>query len=339
MLDDAGRRPGPHDGPPRGPDPGLLRHPRRPPLRLGRLIEQPPTTTRRDDLVVVAPDVGSLKMARAYAKRLGADLALIDKRRPQAERGRGDEHHRRRERPELPPHRRHGGHGGHARPPPPTRSARPAPSTSRRSATHALLSGPAYDRIEAQRAQPRARHRHRPAPADLGQDRGRLGRRRSSPTPSTASTPTSRSRRFLSPDVKGWGSRPAAPSRGLYYHRPNPNDHGRHHARRQAARDRQARRQGRPPRRGGPLRPLRAPHRPGPLPRRRARPAPAHLHRRDPPRLDRRRRRGITTPSSSTSTIHPVTDVPIHVDFLALTAGETLDDDDPDRHRRARRRA
>ncbi len=32
--------------------------------------------------VVVAPDVGSLKMARAYAKRLHADLALIDKRRP-----------------------------------------------------------------------------------------------------------------------------------------------------------------------------------------------------------------------------------------------------------------
>ncbi|MCB0718130.1 MAG: ribose-phosphate pyrophosphokinase [Bacteroidetes bacterium] len=33
-------------------------------------------------LVVVAPDVGSLKVARAYAKRLGADLAVIDKRRP-----------------------------------------------------------------------------------------------------------------------------------------------------------------------------------------------------------------------------------------------------------------
>lgn len=34
------------------------------------------------NLVVVAPDVGSLKMARAYAKRIGAELALIDKRRP-----------------------------------------------------------------------------------------------------------------------------------------------------------------------------------------------------------------------------------------------------------------
>jgi ribose-phosphate pyrophosphokinase len=34
------------------------------------------------DLVVMAPDVGGVKMARAYAKRLGADLALTDKRRP-----------------------------------------------------------------------------------------------------------------------------------------------------------------------------------------------------------------------------------------------------------------
>jgi ribose-phosphate pyrophosphokinase len=34
------------------------------------------------NLVVVAPDVGALKMARAYAQRMEADLALIDKRRP-----------------------------------------------------------------------------------------------------------------------------------------------------------------------------------------------------------------------------------------------------------------
>ena len=30
----------------------------------------------------MAPDVGGVKMARAYAKRLGAELALTDKRRP-----------------------------------------------------------------------------------------------------------------------------------------------------------------------------------------------------------------------------------------------------------------
>src|SRR5690606_35088609 len=34
------------------------------------------------NLVVVAPDVGAIKMARAYANRLSADLAVIDKRRP-----------------------------------------------------------------------------------------------------------------------------------------------------------------------------------------------------------------------------------------------------------------
>jgi len=34
-----------------------------------------------DDLMFLAPDVGSVKMARAYAKRLDADLAIIDKRR------------------------------------------------------------------------------------------------------------------------------------------------------------------------------------------------------------------------------------------------------------------
>jgi len=37
-----------------------------------------------DDLVVVAPDVGSAKMARGFGKRLGATFAIIDKRRPKA---------------------------------------------------------------------------------------------------------------------------------------------------------------------------------------------------------------------------------------------------------------
>ncbi|MDP7035877.1 MAG: ribose-phosphate pyrophosphokinase [Planctomycetota bacterium] len=33
------------------------------------------------DLVVLGPDVGSIKMARAYAQRLGGELAIVDKRR------------------------------------------------------------------------------------------------------------------------------------------------------------------------------------------------------------------------------------------------------------------
>src|SRR5665213_71282 len=36
------------------------------------------------DPVVVAPDVGSAKMARGFAKRLNATLAIVDKRRPRA---------------------------------------------------------------------------------------------------------------------------------------------------------------------------------------------------------------------------------------------------------------
>src|SRR2546429_2299949 len=41
-------------------------------------------TKRLHDPVVVAPDVGSAKMARGFAKRLDASLAIIDKRRPSA---------------------------------------------------------------------------------------------------------------------------------------------------------------------------------------------------------------------------------------------------------------
>ena len=37
-----------------------------------------------DDLVVVSPDVGGVVRARAQAKQLGCDLAIIDKRRPKA---------------------------------------------------------------------------------------------------------------------------------------------------------------------------------------------------------------------------------------------------------------
>jgi ribose-phosphate pyrophosphokinase len=36
------------------------------------------------DLVVVAPDAGSAKMARGFAKRLNGSFAIIDKRRPKA---------------------------------------------------------------------------------------------------------------------------------------------------------------------------------------------------------------------------------------------------------------
>jgi ribose-phosphate pyrophosphokinase len=47
------------------------------PVLLSHFVDKP-----KDNLAVVAPDVGSIKMARAFAKRLHCSLAIIDKRRP-----------------------------------------------------------------------------------------------------------------------------------------------------------------------------------------------------------------------------------------------------------------
>ena len=75
---------------------------------------------RGDDLMIVSPDVGGVVRARSLAKRLDADLAIVDKRRPKAGES-GHEHHRRRRRPPLHPvrrHRRFGRHPGQRRPGP-----------------------------------------------------------------------------------------------------------------------------------------------------------------------------------------------------------------------------
>ena len=47
------------------------------PILLDELLKQ-----KYEDLVVVSPDVGGVVRARAAAKQLGSDLAIIDKRRP-----------------------------------------------------------------------------------------------------------------------------------------------------------------------------------------------------------------------------------------------------------------
>jgi ribose-phosphate pyrophosphokinase len=49
------------------------------PILLGDLWKQ-----NYDDLLVVSPDVGGVVRARAIAKRLDSELAIIDKRRPRA---------------------------------------------------------------------------------------------------------------------------------------------------------------------------------------------------------------------------------------------------------------
>ena len=49
------------------------------PVLLGDLRQQ-----NYNDLMVVSPDVGGVVRARALAKQLGCDMAIIDKRRPKA---------------------------------------------------------------------------------------------------------------------------------------------------------------------------------------------------------------------------------------------------------------
>ncbi len=49
------------------------------------IFEQSLRRKRLKQLTVVSPDVGGIKMARAYAKRMRADLAIVDKRRDSPE--------------------------------------------------------------------------------------------------------------------------------------------------------------------------------------------------------------------------------------------------------------
>ena len=80
------------------------------PVLLGELWKQ-----KFDDLVVVSPDIGGVVRARAFAKRMDdADLAIIDKRRPQPNEAQvmniiGEVAGQ-----DLCADRRHGGHGRHA---------------------------------------------------------------------------------------------------------------------------------------------------------------------------------------------------------------------------------
>jgi phosphoribosylpyrophosphate synthetase len=60
---------------------------------------------RRPDCGI--PDVGGVVRARALAKQLGCDLAIIDKRRPKANVIGSDARHRRNRRAQLRHHGRH----------------------------------------------------------------------------------------------------------------------------------------------------------------------------------------------------------------------------------------
>ena len=71
-------------------------------------------TLSNRNLTVVSPDTGGVVRARAIAKRVDADLAIIDKRRERGGRQRGHERDRRRQGSRLHPDRRHRRFGRHA---------------------------------------------------------------------------------------------------------------------------------------------------------------------------------------------------------------------------------
>ena len=77
------RRPRAVDGPASGPDAGLLRDPRRPHdgrAHPGRLL--PYRGFGDAELVAVSADAGGVKLAKRFANRLDADLAVLTKMRP-----------------------------------------------------------------------------------------------------------------------------------------------------------------------------------------------------------------------------------------------------------------
>ena len=143
------RRPGADPRSPCRADPGLLRHPDRQSLcRAGAGEGHPRTTTASKDLVIVSPDVGGVVRARDIARRVDADLAIIDKRRERAGVSEvmniiGDV-----DGPPLHPGRRHRRQRRHA--------VQRRPGADRRGAkavyayvTHGVLSGGAVARVAA----------------------------------------------------------------------------------------------------------------------------------------------------------------------------------------------
>ena len=74
------RRSGPHHGPAPGPDPGFLQHPGRRADRGEHAL--PPTSCARSSMTSSSsPISGSRRSARAFAERLNAPLAIVEKRR------------------------------------------------------------------------------------------------------------------------------------------------------------------------------------------------------------------------------------------------------------------
>ena len=95
MITRRRRRPGPDDGPPPGPDPGLLQHPGRRADRGPHAVATTSSTSTSRTCVVVT-DLGFAKRARTFAelaRRAAGDHREAPRRQPRP--GRADERHRR----------------------------------------------------------------------------------------------------------------------------------------------------------------------------------------------------------------------------------------------------
>ena len=177
---------------------GFFYDPRRPPLRLDGLREDAHGRPRVGRL----PPRPRRRRARRRRVEGGAGLRQALRREPRAhrqapprgQRRRGHEHHRRRRRLQLPRSSTTCATRPARSPRPRPRSTRPARPRSAPSARTRVLSGPGLRPHRGQPDHAHGRDRLGPARARVA-TRSRSSRsRRSSPSPSTASRPTSRSR-------------------------------------------------------------------------------------------------------------------------------------------------
>ena len=156
-----------------------------------------------NDVVIVSPDAGRMKVAERFAQHVDADLASVYKRRPRRGRpGGGARGHGRRGRPGLRAGRRHDRHRRHD-----LRRGREAHRHGATEvyamATHGVLSDPAIDRLKNSLITKVVITDTIPLPTTAASTRSRCSRwPTSSPTPSTPSSRTRRCRRSSAAKTK-----------------------------------------------------------------------------------------------------------------------------------------
>ena len=190
-------RPRARPRPARRPDPGLLRHPGRPPARrpghqrLHPQPEHPAATTSSSS----APTRAASRRRCATRRSSAAQIAIVDKRRTSATETQAGQPDRRAAGGQGGGHlRRHDLDGRQRRRGGQRRQAATAPSEVYACATHGVLCGPAIEQLRERADQADRHHRQHPAAAReaAAEHQGARASPRCWPTPSSASTATSR---------------------------------------------------------------------------------------------------------------------------------------------------